>query len=74
MSNEIKLSILDKIFDFLTWLDGKKTFFLSVSSALNSVLLAFQVYDVDAGLKIQMLLSVLFGGAKAASDKMGVGK
>ena len=59
--------------NILQWLDGKKTHFLAIFSAVNALLVASNVYGAEIGAIIQGLLSVLFSGAKVVGNKLGIG-
>lgn len=54
--------------DFLIWLDGKKAYLLAIFSAINSFLVASNLYDANVGVLIQTILSIIAGGAKLHTD------
>jgi len=60
--------------DILTFLDGKKAYLLAIVSAINSFMVASNVYTADLGSLIQTIASILASGAKYQSDVLGIGK
>ena len=57
----------------LTWLDGKKSTILAISSAILSYAVATNLIHSDLGALLQTVISILAGGAIIATNKLGIG-
>lgn len=58
----------------LSWLDGKKTYIFGILALTNAFLGLEHVYGQNAMAYIQAIISLLSGGAEAATVKLGARK
>ena len=58
------------MYEFLTWLDGKKTIIFSCLFVINTYLMANNVIDQNMGAMIASILGILSGGAVYQTNKV----
>lgn len=57
------------MYEFLTWLDGKKTVIFACLFVVNTYLMATNTISQDLGAAIASILGILSGGTVYATNK-----
>lgn len=64
---------MEKLAKLLAFLDGKKSIILAIAGPVLAYLVKINAIDVDLGLLLSTILSVLAGGAKVVTADMALG-